>query len=208
MNKYILTIASVMVLNGVSYGQSSVTTFEWVSGLSSDYDGEPDNTLTFSASGSGNVTTGSGSTFATPFSEFGSTLVLGAETINTSTVASFDYTMSFTAPITNLSIYMQGFSQFDKVTNFSIVPSEVIDVSVPTSTLAWDGTTVSASTGSGASALIKFEGPVSSISFTTETAGAGDSVGIQEIGWTTVPEPSSTALLGLGALGFILRRHR
>lgn len=40
----------------------------------------------------------------------------------------------------------------------------------------------------------------------TITWGAGGSQ--REITITTVPEPSSTALLGLGGLALMLRRHR
>lgn len=38
--------------------------------------------------------------------------------------------------------------------------------------------------------------------------GDANRVGIAEIAVTTVPEPSSTALLGLGALALLLRRHK
>ena len=38
-----------------------------------------------------------------------------------------------------------------------------------------------------------------------DTAGF---VGIRELGFNTVPEPSSTALLGLGGLALILRRRK
>ena len=193
----------------VSAQQHLVQTFNWVNDLSSTYNGDPNVTMTFSASGSGSVTPASGITYQTPFSEFGNSLVLGAETPSINDVAEFTYTLSFSDPVDSLELYIWGHSPNDNTTNFSIAPSSVTDASSANTSLVWDGTTISTSSGGGGNAIVKWDGPISSLSFTTQTAGSGDSVGFQQIRWVShVPEPSSTAFLAIFAGLGLVRRSR
>ena len=202
----LMSLATVMTLQAQTH---TVNTFGWVSGLSSTYSGDSNTNMTFAASGAGSVTTGSGGTFSTPFSEFGTTLVLGSETANTATVATFNYSLSFSNPVTDLSLYIWGHSPFDTTTNFSIAPTSLTDATTSTTTtLTWDGTTISTSSGGGGNAIVNWAGPISTLSFTTQTAGLGDSVGLQQITWVSVPEPSTFMSLAFAFGTLVLRRRR
>ena len=74
MRKTLFTLVSLATVTTLQAQSHTANTFGWVSGLSSNYTGDPNTTLTLSASGAGSVTTASGGTFSTPFSEFGSSL--------------------------------------------------------------------------------------------------------------------------------------
>ncbi len=69
----------------------------------------------------------------------------------------------------------------------------------PSGTFTWNGTTLA---GIGLSALTTTPTTVWTI---TEAGGSGDTI---QFALAPVPEPSTTALLGLGGLALILRRRK